>query len=101
LFNILYSNQLNIGKTVRYKLADGSMSTDYKIGDKFTHRNGDSAIFTRDDGEENPWFTTNSGQLAISWCFLTPVNTKNHASTIDQLRSTIQYLERTIEELER
>jgi hypothetical protein len=85
-----------------YELADGSMSTDYKIGDKFTHSSGYSAIFTRDDGEENPWFTTDDddGEWAMSWCFLTPVKTKQHASVINQLRSTIQYLERTIQELE-
>ena len=73
-----------------YRLADGSCSTDYKIGDEFTHKHRYSAIFTRDDGE---W--------AINWCFLTPVKAKKHANTINQLRKTIKQLKATIQELER
>jgi hypothetical protein len=86
-----------------YRLADGSCSTDYKIGDEFTHEHQYNAIFTRDDGEENPWFTTDrgGGEWAINWCFLTPVNAKKHTSTINQLRKIIKQLEATIQELER
>jgi hypothetical protein len=86
-----------------YKLADGSMSTDYKIGDKFTHKYEHGIyIFIEDDGTKNPWFKSEElSREASNWKFLTPVKTKQHASVINQLRSTIQYLERTLEELER
>jgi hypothetical protein len=84
-----------------YELADGSKSTDYKIGDEFTHENGDRATFSKDDGTGNPWFTDRGyPKWTISWCFLTPVKTKKHASVINQLRETIKQLEATIQELE-
>jgi hypothetical protein len=83
-----------------YELADGSMSTDYKIGDKFTHKHRYSAIFSRNDGTGNPWFTTDrdNGEWAINWCFLTPVKP---TALINQLRKTIKQLEATIQVLER
>jgi hypothetical protein len=85
-----------------YRLADGSCSTDYKIGDKFEHKDGGKATFSRDDGTENPWFAiTGQAEWSINWCFLTPVNTKKHANTINQLRKTIKQLEAAIKELER
>lgn len=58
-----------------YRLADGSMSTDYKIGDKFTHKCHNGVFkFIKDDGTHNPWFERkNISKEASSWYFLTPV----------------------------
>jgi hypothetical protein len=85
-----------------YRLADGSMSTDYEVGDDFTHyEDGQNFIFEADDGSSFPWFTDKDGlRLAISWCYLIAVNTMKFASTINQLRETIKQLEATIKELE-
>jgi hypothetical protein len=58
-----------------YRLADGSSSTEYKIGDKFTHKYN-SGVFKliKNDGTHNPWFEReNIPQEASSWYFLTPV----------------------------
>jgi hypothetical protein len=89
-----------------YKLADGSCSTDYKIGDKFTHRDAvEGSIYElrEDDGTQNPWFEVEGcqGKGPRHWEDLTPVEAKKHASTINQLRETIKQLEATIQELER
>ena len=84
-----------------YKLADGSMSKYYKIGDRFTHPTGELATLLNDDGTSNPWFSTSSyPQLAISWALLTPVKSKKNASLIHQLHKTIRQLKATIAELE-
>jgi hypothetical protein len=81
-----------------YRLADGSWSTDYKIGDKFTHRGGGLATLAEDDGSSNPWFNTDFGShYPRHWSSLTPVKAKN----INQLGETIKQLEATIQELER
>jgi hypothetical protein len=85
-----------------YRLADGSCSTDYKIGDKFTHRSGGFAIFAEDDGTSNPWFNTAcSTRYPRHWKSLTPVKAKKHATLVNQLREAIKQLEATIQELER
>jgi hypothetical protein len=41
-----------------YKLADGTVSTDYKVGDKFTHRLEGDRVYEllMDDGTMNPLF---------------------------------------------
>jgi hypothetical protein len=89
------------GKTMSYELADGSKSKDYKIGDKFTHSNGELITFLSDDGESNPWFSTSSDpKFAISWARLTPVKVKKNSSLINQLHATIRQLKATIAELE-
>ena len=85
-----------------YRLADGSMSADYEIGDKFAHYE-DREIFTLslDNGSTCPWFMNhNEGLASISWCFLTPVKTKQHSSVINQLHEAIRQLKATIKELE-
>jgi hypothetical protein len=85
-----------------YRLADGSWSTDYKIGDKFTHRGGGLATLAEDDGSSNPWFNTDFGShYPRHWFSLTPVKTKKPTDLINQLRETIKQLEATIQELER
>ena len=86
-----------------YRLADGSLSTDYKIGDKFRHGCGhDIFVFIRDDGTLNPWFRREGegADNARHWEDLTPVKTTNHSALIKSIRETMQYLERTIRELE-
>jgi hypothetical protein len=82
-----------------YELADGGMSTDYKIGDEFTHteRKGIWSL-QEDDGSDMPFFSTpKCPRHCLAWSLLVKVKPN---SIINQLRSTIQYLERTIEELE-
>ena len=88
-----------------YELADGSMSTDYQVGDVFYPEHSDRTfILTDDDGSSRPWFvecgTTN--EVSRNWKCLLPVKAKKkkNASLTRQLRSTIRYLERTIAELE-
>lgn len=86
-----------------YRLADGSMSPDYEIGDEFTYVCGhDIFIFIRDDGTLKPWFKTKSTgkYVAFHWRNLNPVKTTKHTDLIKSIRSTVQYLERTIQELE-
>ena len=67
-----------------YKLADGSMSSDYEIGDKFkiTQRGGifsygEIITFTEDDETECPYFTNDKGVIHFKmWRRLSPVETK-------------------------
>jgi hypothetical protein len=85
-----------------YELADGSMSTDYKIGDEFTHeREGRIFRLGEEDGTRNPWFTDRDGgnRYARHWEDLTPVLTKQ-GILINQIRETIKQLKATIKELE-
>jgi hypothetical protein len=58
-----------------YKLADGSISTDYKIGDEFTHKYHKGVFkFIEDDGTQNPWFKSEElYRESSNWKFLTPV----------------------------
>jgi hypothetical protein len=85
-----------------YELADGSMSTDYQIGDEFTHER-ESLIFRlmEDDGTQNPWFKVGDceGRNARHWEDLTPIKRKN-STLINRLHATIRQLEATIKELE-
>ena len=87
-----------------YKLADGSNSTDYKIGDEFRLYINLARIFvfTQDDDTDHPWFREAGDDYdhARYWEDLTPVKEKKNASLVNQLRSTIRYLEHTIKELE-
>jgi hypothetical protein len=87
-----------------YRLADGSMSTDYKIGDEFTHRLCGDEVFelVSEDGSRNPYFNGQGwhDNFPRHWSSLTPVKAKKHATLIKSIRETIQYLERTIQELE-
>jgi hypothetical protein len=88
-----------------YKLADGSMSTDYKIGDKFALESDPSRtfVFTEEDDTAYPWFRAAGDDygLAMYWGDLTPLKAKSHASVINQLKETIRQLKATIQELER
>jgi hypothetical protein len=85
-----------------YELADGSMSTDYKIGDEFTHYEKRGLFkFEEADGSSCPWFEDmDERRSAESWCYLTPVKASKHSTLINQLRETIKQLEATIQELE-
>ena len=69
-----------------YKLADGSMSTDYKIGDEFT-RSERGSVFSE---------LHKIRGLSLG----NPVKTPKHTALIKSIRETMQYLERTIQELE-
>ena len=67
-----------------YKLDDGSLSTDYKVGDLFivsgnasTFDKGSLIKFIKDDFSQNPKFKLIKGscyirdnEAFISWCFL-------------------------------
>lgn len=64
-----------------YKLADGSLSTDYKAGDEFIVAEeeyyvnaGDIVELIEDDGTECPWFYTpkTSDESPVSWGALKP-----------------------------
>jgi hypothetical protein len=85
-----------------YKLADGSMSTDYKIGDEFAFEDR-TFILSDDDGSVMPWFreVIQESDHPLEWPLLTPVKEKNHASVINQLHEKIRQLKATIKELER
>jgi hypothetical protein len=87
-----------------YKLADGSKSTDYKIGDEFRLYTNPIRVFvfTEDDDTAHPWFKEGADcARPCAWLDMSPVKAKKkNASLIRQLRSTIRYLERTIAELE-
>jgi hypothetical protein len=84
-----------------YTLADGSLSTDYKIGDEF-HYEGRTFTLVKDDGTDIPWFheSIEEGRYPIDWASLTHVKPSSHSTLIKSIRETIQYLERTIQELE-
>jgi hypothetical protein len=88
-----------------YRLADGSMSTDYKIGDEFHVVGGLckglNARLIREDYSKNPWFaTTDYPEYSISWSLLVHGKASKHSTLVNQLRETIKQIERTIEELE-
>tara|TARA_R110000744_G_scaffold315708_1_gene422529 strand:- start:442 stop:720 length:279 start_codon:yes stop_codon:yes gene_type:complete len=89
-----------------YELADGSMSTDYKVGDKFTHKYERGVfIFVEDDGTLNPWFKSEEIHREVSqWRFLTPVKStkKSNKKTkaIKRALKKIKQLEVIIKELE-
>lgn len=79
-----------------YKLADGSESTQYKVGDKFVvvsehflYSEGDVVELVEDDKSNAPYFDGTKGKFkAISWYKLklcTDVPTKQ---TLEQLLST-------------
>ena len=66
-----------------YKLADGSLSSDYEVGDTFVvyrsgqsryFSEGDVIIFYQDDGSYCPWFfrRDNGDTYSIAWEKLTP-----------------------------
>ena len=85
-----------------YKLADGSMSTDYKVGDGFTYEDRPFTL-VEDDKSNMPWFREiiqENDHHPIDWASLTPVRTANPPALIKSIRETMKYLERTIKELE-
>jgi hypothetical protein len=85
-----------------YELADGSMSTDYKIGDEFKHvmRLGIWSL-QEDDGTNMPFFSnTTCSRYALTWSLLIHALPKKDATLINQLHATIRQLKATIEELE-
>ena len=85
-----------------YKLADGSMSTDYDIGDEFQLTNSNRTfVFTEDDGSKCPWFRQvgKEDEYARHWQDLTPLKVKKNSDLINQLRETIKQLNVMIEEL--
>ena len=91
-----------------YELADGSMSTDYKIGDEFTsNKHTNVFILERDDGTSCPFFLVkgvavySSNNPAYYWADLKPVKEKKKECTLaKQIRKTIKQLEKTLKELE-
>ena len=86
-----------------YKLADDSLSTDYKIGDEFQFRNTNVIfVFTEEDNTECPWFKELGWGIkrAKYWKDLKPVKLTKHSALIKSIRETIQYLERIIKELQ-
>tara|TARA_R110000787_G_scaffold257205_1_gene362411 strand:+ start:314 stop:592 length:279 start_codon:yes stop_codon:yes gene_type:complete len=89
-----------------YKLADGSLSTDYKIGDEFTHKCGhDIFVFIEDDGTRCPWFKSEeTHRNARHWSSLTPVKATKKANkktkAIKRLRKKIKQWKAIIKELE-
>jgi hypothetical protein len=89
-----------------YELTDGSMSTDYKIGDEFTHIFYKGVFkFTEDDCTEFPWFMKVGKEEvhATHWKNLAPIkeNKNKNSTLINQLHETIRQLKATIKELER
>jgi hypothetical protein len=88
-----------------YKLADGSMSTDYKIGDRFYITEGLDkgriATLVEDDGSSLPWFDKGGVDRNCEfWEGLNPCTKENNGRVIDALRDQIKKIERTIKELE-
>jgi hypothetical protein len=84
-----------------HKLADGSLSTDFKVGDKFMHCNGFEVAFKHNDGTENPWFINDkSGVRAVSWCLLTPIKTKKDTRLVDHITKEIKKMEKSIKRLQ-
>ena len=86
-----------------YKLADGSKSTDYKIGDAFQLKHSDRVFVLKDNDESScPWFVECGTTKEVSryWGGIIPVKAKKNASLIHQLQKTIRRLQTTIAELE-
>jgi len=90
-----------------YALADGTMSTDYKLGDRFKAVSGadEGTIWTfeKDDGTSLPWFTRESSTRHRSerWANLVALNKgSKNTRLIKQLRKAVKELEDTIKELE-
>jgi hypothetical protein len=86
-----------------YKLADGSKSTDYKIGDAFQQKHSDRVFVLKDNDESScPWFVVRGTTNEVSryWGDFIPVKAKKNASLIHQLHKTIMRLQTTIAELE-
>jgi hypothetical protein len=86
-----------------YKLADGSCSTDYKIGDEFTHVKQGIVVLYEEKGMSFATFTRLSDgfERVCYWKRLKPARRKNQLPLINQLHETIRQLKATIEELER
>ena len=91
-----------------YELADGSKSTDYKIGDEFTSK-WNTFTLEEDDGTRCPFFNMHmegevrqgGNNVAYYWADLKPVKEKKKECTLaKQIRKTIKQLEKTLKELE-
>jgi hypothetical protein len=103
--NLCYHNSElnNWGIKVSYKLADGSLSTDYKLGDEFHHRNTSAIfVFTEDDNTACPWFKELGwiNEYARYWEDLTPVKKSKRMVLIKRLKKKTKQLEAIIKELE-
>ena len=86
-----------------HKLAVGSLSKYYKIGDEFHFRNTSVIfVFTEDDNTECPWFKELGWGIkrAKYWKDLTPVKSTKKTKLIKRLRKKLKRLEATIKELE-
>ena len=86
-----------------YKLADGSKSTDYKIGDAFQLKHSDRVFVLKDNDESScPWFVECGTTKEVSryWGGIIPVKAKKNSTLINQLHATIRQLKATIKELE-
>ena len=85
-----------------YELADGSLSTDYKIGDKFTSGRGEVFTFLEDDWTSRPKFKDEGGyNFWLYWSDATPFKQKRKECTLaKQIRKTIKQLEKTLKGLE-
>jgi hypothetical protein len=61
-------------KNMSYKLADGSDSSQYKVGDLFERPNGRLAEFSLDDGTSCPYFKLEGSEEVVSlfWDCLKP-----------------------------
>jgi hypothetical protein len=89
-----------------YKLADGSWSTDYKIGDKFYVVEGTDkgciATLLDDAGSDCPWFYKGRDYRNCEvWEWLKPCNKENIVEITNAIHETIRQLKATIKELER
>jgi hypothetical protein len=94
-----------------YKLADGSMSTDYKIGDKFVSVEegafpiGAIVVYTEDDNSDCPWFTR-EGRKSEGACFWWRLKAYKEPSTeaptkvSTEVSTELEELEARIETLE-
>jgi hypothetical protein len=88
-----------------YELADGSTSTDYKIGDEFVLDSEPTRlfVFVEEDLSPCPWFREKgvSGDCAKQWDDLRSVKAKCHTSIAAyQIKQTIRQLKATIKELQ-
>ena len=102
-----------------YELADGSMSTDYKIGDKFVSVDdgifpiGAIVVYTSEDNSDCPWFTQEGRKYegACYWWRLkaykepsteAPTKVSTEAPTeLEELEARIETLEEYITQLVR